>query len=286
MQHAAESGRRPDAEERGTSPSRFRNALAGSVLLVIGTTACGDAEETPRVILPVATEASGLAEAATDLGYRVALEQARLVLRDVEFTMAGEAHSALWNLTDAIVRPAYAHPGHLQNGDATGLLPGRHVVAWSADEALPLGDATLLVGSYASANFTFGFGETVDGLAPEDPLLQHSAWLRGTATRDGETFPFEAIVDAPPDRALVGIPFAEEVTEHAPARLAFRLLLRDPLEGDTLFDGIDFAALATAQDGALLFSPASPALAPAYDVLRRRLLTHDHYAFGGAAPGT
>lgn len=254
--------------------------------LLGGGIGCGDPEETPRVELLVATDA-GLTGATTDLRYEIELDHARLVVRDIEFTMAGEAHSARWHWTDALLSTAFAHPGHLQNGDATGVLPGRRVVEWS-EATHSLGMATLLVGSYASANFTFGTGEPSDGITAEDAPWQHTAWLRGTASRDGTSFVFEAAVDAPSDRRLVGIPFAEEVTESMPSQIDFRLLLRDPVEGDTLFDGIDFAALDDEQDGRVELTPAasSPAHELAYDVLRRRLLTHDHYVFAGVSPET
>ncbi len=248
--------------------------------LAVGLGACGDPEEATRVDLTVLVDATGLEPVTTDLGYEVTLDAARLGLGDLLFTVAGEAHTAaLWRaLTGALVPVAHAHPGHFQAGDVTGELRGRFVADWLDGAGAELGVATLLAGTYQSANFTFVAAGEADGLAVDDPLAGHTALLAGVATRAAETVAFTALIDTPVDRALLGAPFVLRVRAASRERLGLRLLSRDPLEGDTLFDGVDFGAADEDGDGQLLLSAAaSGAAATAYTRLARTLQTHDHF---------
>ena len=86
-------------------------------------------------------------------------------------------------------------------------------------------------------------------------------------------------VDSPEGRLIVGVPCVLAVTEGASPTFAFELLLRDPNESDTLFDGLDFAALDSDGDGEVVLSEA--ATPDAYNLLRRTLQTHDHFNFAG-----
>jgi hypothetical protein len=83
----------------------------------------------------------------------------------------------------------------------------------------------------------------------------------------------------PVGRELLGAPFEYEVTATDAIRLEVRLLTRDPLEGDSLFDGVDFIALDGDGDGQLAIEPEAEqqSLVEAYNKLRRALLTHDHF---------
>jgi hypothetical protein len=247
-----------------------------TIVLAVVLSACGEPEEAPRVDLPVFVDSSGIAAVTTDLGYSVELTAACAAIEDITFTIAGEAHEAsLWRRLSRLVIPAaHAHPGHYQGGDVTGELRGRFVLGWLPEGSTDLGRATLLAGTYKSANFTFTRGAAKDG-----ELSGHTAVLRGRAKKGGKTVKLTAILDAPEGRELIGAPFELEVREGSRERLGIRLVMTDPLEGDSLFDGIDFAALDADGDGELALEPSSKekAVLDAYNLLRRRFMTHDHF---------
>lgn len=261
-------------------PGLFLPALPG----------CGGPEEAVRVELPVVVDPSGLSTVTTDLGYTVEVTEARLMVENVSFAIAGEAHTAslLQRIGDLIVPSAYAHPGHYQGGDVTGELRGRFVLDWLPGGRPPLGSASLLVGTYQSANFTFATARTDDGLAEGDGLVGHTAILRGRATKDAQVVTFTALIDSPADRALVGVPFEFELKETSTVQLNLRLDAQDPLEGDTLFDGLDFAALDADGDGQLTLDAAAtePVVVNAYNLLKRTLQTHDNYEVRATSPAT
>ncbi len=258
--------------------ARFTTLALSSSLFA----ACARPEEAPRVELPVVVDASGVTRVTTDLGYTVELVEARVMVRDLVFLVAGEAHAnGPWRaISELLIPSAFAHPGHVQGGTVTGELRGRFLLDFlpGGDDA-ELGWATLLVGAYGSANFVFARAEASDGLAPDDPLLGHTALLRGHASKGGDTVAFTALIDSPEGRELTGAPFELEVTAASRERLGIRLLTEDALEGDTVFDGIDFAALDVDGDGALSIEPATeePSVRDALNQLRRTFQTHDHF---------
>jgi hypothetical protein len=257
---------------------------ACGALLACSLLGCGEAEEAPRVSVALVSDASGMGPTRTDLGYEVELLDAAVAIEDVLFATAGEAHegSLLRRMSDWLVPVAVAHPGHFQNGDITGELRGRFVVRWNPDAAQTLGRATLLAGKYRSANFTFAEATEADGLTAEDALLGHTASLRGRATRGGSSLEFSVVVDSPAGRDLIGAPFNVDVQRSRPLALAFRLLLADPAEADTMFDGVDFASL-PASGGVLVIGPTNtePGLVDAYNRIRRALQSHDHFEVRG-----
>jgi hypothetical protein len=259
-------------------PAARSGALA--VLVAAAALGCSGPEEAARVDLAVVAESSGVVPVETDLGYMVQLEHARVLVVNLEFNIAGEAHvSLLRRLSDFLVPRANAHPGHFQGGDVTGELRGRFVLEWAPGRApQPIGTATLLVGAYESADFTFGHAAIADGLAGDDPLLGHTAVLTGTASRQGATWTFDVVLDAPEGRRLTGAPFRHAVTESSREALGLRLLTQDPLEGDSLFDGLDFGALDADADGHVAIGPGSTEEGTdAYDQIRRTFQTHDHF---------
>lgn len=246
--------------------------------------ACSDAQEAERVALPVVVDNRGMTPVQTDLGYDVTLSQARLVVDDLEFTIAGEAHTSIWQrLGDLMVPQAHAHPGHYQGGDVTGELRGHFILDLIAGNPAPLGVAELIVGTYQASNFTFGHATAADGLPEGDPLIGHTAHLLGQAAKDGASHAFRIEIDAPVDRQLVGAPFQVAIDASSQLTLGFELMTIDPLEGDTLFDGIDFGALPVS-DGAVELTATSGdrAVVDAYDNLRRTFLTHDHFKIGAS----
>ncbi len=260
--------------------------MLGLLLLSLGHSACDSAREAPRVELAVWSDDSGLAQVVTDLGYTVELTEARLCLSDMAFTVAGEVHSAsLWQRVWAALGAsrAFAHPGHYQGGEVTGELLGRFIANFTPEMTEQLGTATLLTGSYRAANFSFARASEDDGLGQDDPLLTHSTLLRGRATQGEASVEFEVLVDAPIGRELVGIPFEHRVSENSRERLGLRLLTELTDKSATLFDAIDFAALAALGadgTGALRIDSdvsADSPLALAYIALRQRLSSHDFY---------
>lgn len=250
-------------------------ALAAGLLTI---TACSDATEAPRVTLPVVVDASEFSVVQTDLGYEIAIASAQIALRDLVFTVAGEAHTAsLWDTVYAAVVPAaQAHPGHYQGGEVTGELLGEFTIEWPTDDGRHLGDATLIAERYSAANFTFSRGSS-EALGEDHALVGHTAIFVGTATKDGNETAFTIVVDSPEDRELVGVPFEATIASDDTRTLGLQLTPLDATEGDTLFDAIDFATLDVDGDGHISIAPDIAAVEDAYNVFRRTFQTHDHY---------
>ncbi len=239
-----------------------KTAIAGLLCVV----ACAGSSEAPVVELPVEVAAAGVVAVTNDLGYTITISAMRTALRDIEFTILGETHESL------LRESALAHPGHSAGGDVTGELVGELVVDWLADGAA-LGTATLIVGDYQGANFTFRRASAAsDGLAPDDVLVGHTMTMAGNAS-GAVTVDFTAVIDIDEDTPMVGAPFAQVVTESAPAKLALGLLTIDPSEGDSLFDGIDFALADDDDDGVVAIVPGQDI----HNILKRNVQVHDHY---------
>jgi hypothetical protein len=248
-------------------------------LALLALSGCSEAEAAKRVDLQVVADGRGLEPITTDLGYEVELSSAVMVAEDLQFTTAGEAHASLWRrISDTLIRVARAHPGHYQGGEVTGELQGHFVLRFIPGETHEVGTATLLVGQYSAVKLTLAHA-TSDDVAEDEPLLDHSARLVGSASRDDSTVEFEITLSSPDARQLVGIPFTEEITEATPGPLVVRLLTLDPLEKDTLFDGVDFAVLDADADGQVLVDPAATDTesVAAYNLFRRTFQTHDHF---------
>jgi hypothetical protein len=237
------------------------------------------------VSLPVRADAHDIEVIETDRGYTIELSEARLAVADLQFAIAGEEHAASpWRtLHDWLVPVAHAHPGHSSGGDVTGELLGDFVIHWLPRAEAPLGLATLLEGDYQSANFAFARAVPEQGLPADDALLGHTAVLRGTATRGAERLPFVAVLDASDTEELVGVPFQADIRAGVPTVIGFELLPRDPFEGDTLFDGIDFVRLARDADGVVNIMPGAsdPEIAVAYERLLTTFQTPDHFRMQG-----
>lgn len=249
--------------------------IALALALATALWGCQGAQEAEQVRLPVEVDASGIEPVDTDLGYTVRLDRVRLSLGDLVFTIAGEVHTAtLWEKAQRWCLPqAHAHPGHYQGGDVTGELPGTFLVDWLAQDGQTLGEATLLAGTYSAANFTF---YRAQGLG-DDPMEGHSAHLEGTATQGERSYTFTLLVDAPEGRQLVGAPLEATLDAQSQGRLLLRFVPQDALEGDTLFDGVDFAALDSDGDGHITLAPGDSAVEDTYNRFTRVFLTHDHY---------
>jgi hypothetical protein len=255
-----------------------RPNLHAAVLVSALVTACSEAQEAKRVTLPVTTDGAGLEVVTNDLGYTIEVASAAVVAEDVKFAIAGEAHTGLLRrLSDAVVPLAHAHPGHYQGGEVTGEMPGHFVMRFAPGSSALLGTATLLAGQYHSVNITLSHA-TAEDVPADDPLLEHSAILLGTASRDGVETHFRASIDSPAARDIVGIPFDANVDAGERA-LALRMLTLDPLQQDTLFDGLDFALLDADEDGEVSIGPEATDAdtVAAYNQLRRTLQTHDHF---------
>jgi hypothetical protein len=242
-----------------------------SIVLAVLALGCSS-EEAPRVSLPVVVDASGVIPVTNDVGYVVTVTRARTALRDLQFTVGGEAHVALIHrVARWIVPVAHAHPGHQSGGDVTGELPGPVLVDWLADGAV-IGQASLIVGRYGGANFTFRRASAAD-VPAGDPIVGHTIAVEGTASKGGRTVAFSAVVDVDEGAQLVGAAFEQTVDEGTARSLGLRLLHADPTNpADTLWNGVDFFAIAAAEDHA--------AIAPgqeSHNLLRRVFQVHDHY---------
>jgi hypothetical protein len=257
------------------SPCRpTRNIATSLYLALMAAGGCGS-EEAPRVSLPVKVDASQARQATTsDLGYTVRLTRARAALEDLQFTTGGEAHLALLDRVQRWFIPrAEAHPGHGAGGEVVGELRGQFLVDWLSDDAA-MGIAVLVASHYRGANF--GFRNASAGeLPPGDPLAGHTFHLEGTASKDGRTVSFTALLDVDVTASLIGAPFDHQVSEGSSDVLGLRLLPADPTDGrDTLWNQVDFLALADAASATTVHIAAPQ---EAHNRLVRALRTHDHY---------
>ena len=248
-----------------SSPSTLALALGSFVLL----SACGESQAPVQVELPVVINATGPAQSTTDLGYTVVLTEARIALSDVRFMSGENEHSSrLRPLYDLLVPTALAHPGHSEGGVIHGELTGSFEIDLVTATDLTLGPATLLATDYTSATFT---------LAALSDQPEASFFLAGTASRNDMSTPFTIAIAAPAGREITGIRFEANVPPQpsSDARISLRLTLDSLFREHSLFDTIDFAALAS--HGELHLEAGSAE--PAYLELRRRLLSHDHVEF-------
>ena len=75
----------------------------------------------------------------------------------------------------------------------------------------------------------------------------------------------------------MGAPFEVSIDEGSAGRLLLRFVTVDPLEQDTVFDGIDFAVLDDDNDGQVRIGPDVVEVEEAYNTFRRTFQTHDHF---------
>jgi hypothetical protein len=257
----------------------MRRPRSACCLAACALWACSDAKEAERVELRVVTDGAALTRVTSDLGYVVELASASVAASELKFTIAGEVHAGAgrW-LSDRLIRAAHAHPGHFQGGEVTGELPGSFILRFAPGEVHELGFATLLVGTYKSANLTLAYADDTQVEGGES-LVGHTAALHGTATREGADVEFEILLDSPAGRELVGIPFEQRISLNTRDVLTLRLSPLDPREMDTLFDGVDFDTLDDDADGRVRIAPeaSDDATLAAYNAIRRRFQTHDHF---------
>jgi hypothetical protein len=254
---------------------------AFSLTTLIALAACQDSQPAVRVSIPVEVDGAGMKPSTNDLGWTVTLTTFRFALRDMQFTILGEMHArahrgVLRRLAALVEGEAWAHPGHYAGGEVTGELPGPLIADFFATERRALGLATLLTGIYHGANFFFRHAEATDGLASDDPLLGHTAYLVGSATKEGRTIDFRAQVDIDDGTQVVGAPFELAVKPETQTTLGFEALTTDPVENQSLFQLLDFGAYDTDGDHRIDIVPGTEAHA----IFRRTLVTHSHYFVG------
>jgi hypothetical protein len=122
-------------------------------------------------------------------------------------------------------------------------------------------------------NLHFRTASKQDALDADDPLTGHTAHIEGTAQKDDVSVSFVALLDVAPDTEMVGGPFDAEVTSESTEILTLRVHTVDPVENDTLFDGLAFDALDDDDDGNVEISPG----AAAHNILMKTVIRHDHY---------
>lgn len=248
------------------------SALAGLLLASLGGCAF-DSEGAERIPARILVDGDGVTAIDTDLDYHVELTRCRVAIDTLELTTNGETHASLLRpLWDVIVPDAFAHPGHYAGGEVVGELPGRHVFDWRDDGAL-IGEATLLDTQYNGANFSFTRAKVEDGVTPDDPIVGHTFEIVGTATLGDETWDFSVLLDQDEGRRVVGLPLDIDLAGDEEVALGLELFTRDPIEGDTIFDGIDFALLDDDGDHVVVIAPDTDA----YNLLRRSTQAHDYY---------
>ena len=257
----------------GAGPKALVAALALS-----GLAGCDfDTNLAPRVELDIVVDASGVIEHENDLGYHIELTRCRVAIADIELTTDGEMHASLTRdvldgIHDLFVPTAYAHPGHAAGGEVVGEIPGRFVFDWR-DDGRVLGLATMLVAAYSGANFGLTRAEATEGLDPDDPIIGHTFDIAGEATLDGVTVTFEVMLDQDEGRQIIGVPLDLSIDEDSDEAIGLSLAVVNPVEADTVFDGIDFHALDDDADGHVVLEPETDA----YNRVRRQLQAHSHY---------
>ncbi|MBA3549559.1 MAG: hypothetical protein H0T76_24040 [Nannocystis sp.] len=235
---------------------------------------CTPSQEAQRVQLEVEVDDAALVIGDNDLGWRVELGTARIAVMDLQFSILGEGHDASAWLPSWLIGRAWAHPGHLSGGDVTGELGGEFILDWTGAGGMQLGTAEMLTGVYQGLNFGFrAAAGASDGLVVDDPLLGHTAHFAGTASKAGQVVMFTAQVDIEAGTQMVGAPFEIEVGPTSAAPVVLQLFPVDPVEGLSLFDGLDFAALDADGDGLVAIVPGEDA----HNFLRRTLQSHVHY---------
>lgn len=246
--------------------------LATAATLSLG--ACSEgSQEAERVELPVFTSAAGLSPVNNALGYTITITSARMAISDVGFTTNGELHvkrAPLWKRL--LINEAQAHPGHYAGGDMIGELAGRHVATFG-QAGEQLGTATMITGQYNGLNLTLTQATANDGLGAQDPMLGHSVELVGQAKRGERTIRFTARIQQDEGRQVVGAPFDQEITKDAKGKIELMLMSQAPGSQETLFEGVDFEALDQDSDDAVEIAPG----APAHNLIRRALSTHEFY---------
>lgn len=239
--------------------------------------ACTASQEAVQVQLDVQLDASGISPTTNDAGWAVELTTARIAASDLQFTILGEMHGATASLggrlSDWLLARAWAHPGHYAGGDVTGELAGDFIFDWLGHDGMKLGAADMLIGDYNGLNFTFRAATAADGLEATDPLLGHAVHFVGVARKAGQEVGFTAVLDLAAGTQVVGAPFEDTVDAASVDPIEFQFLPRDPIEGKSLFDGLDFAALDDDADGSVSIGPGDEA----HNILRRTLQSHVHY---------
>jgi hypothetical protein len=234
------------------------------VAILVATAGC-TGSEAARVELPVTTDPTPFAAATTDLGYAITITQMEAAVTAIQFTIEGESHE------DASARIVAPHPGHAAGGEVTGELPGDFILTWNGQAHDPLGTGTLIVGDYHGANFAFRAATASDTVLSTS-IVGHSIHIAGTATKAGETHPFDMLFDVEVDTSVIGAVFEDTVGASSTETLAIAFYPTDAYERDTAFDGFDFFALPRTGD-AIEIRPGSAA----HNILRRTIQSHDHY---------
>lgn len=248
-------------------------ALAGLLPLALLVGCAFDSEPAERTPARIVVDAEGVTAVDTDLAYHVELTRCRVAIDTIEFTTNGEMHASLLQRAWGLVVPdAFAHPGHYAGGEVVGELPGRHVLDWLDDRAL-IGEATLLDAQYNGANFSFTRAKVEDGVQPDDPIVGHTFEIAGTVTLEDETWELSVLLDQDDGRRVVGLPMDIHLGGDDEVELGIELFTRDPIEGDTVFDGLDFALLDDDGDHVIVIEADTDA----YNLLRRSTQAHDYY---------
>lgn len=254
-----------------------RRCLAAALSLGVALSAgCAfDSEVADRTAVDVIVDSSAIVTSETDMGYRVELSRCRMAIDGIQFTTDGEQHASLMGpVIDLLIPTAHAHPGHYGGGEVVGELAERRVFDWRADGTV-LGEAILLDAEYTGANFGFTRARVEDGVHPDDPIVGHTFQIEGTATLDDERWEFSILLDQDEGRRVVGLPLSLDVDPSVDDALvlAMELHVDDPVERESLFDGIDFAVLDEDGDHVVVLEPGSDA----YNRLRRNTQGHAHY---------
>ena len=227
-----------------------------ALLLLAFWVGCSPSEEATTVTRPLHVDGAGITAVQSDLGYTITLTAARAVITNVQFIRAQDvvARGPLSGPPMSwLVGTAHAHPGHGDGGTVVGELPGEHVVDWLGQTDAAIGEA-MLIGEANGLTFAFASPTSVQ--------------IAGVASKDGVDHPFAADFDLR-NIAVEGVPFLLDALNAEAWGL--QLTTADPFEGDTLFDGIDFATAtwSVGDEG--------------HNRLGRALRTHDHYVVSGVA---
>jgi hypothetical protein len=213
-----------------------------SLLPLLLFVACGESgtgEESVRFTLAFEVNAEGRSF-ETRSGWQVELEEAHLAVGPLAlFSNAAPSASLLDRLRELVIPVAYAHAGfdEYDGGTVRGELLATVVLDLSREG--PQGRVELdgVAGPVRSATLE---------LAPAGDAVLHGAqaWVRGTATRGGESIPFAGGLHLPNDaksRRVAGIPAELELAEGETVVVT--------VHPERWFAEADFASLPEAADG-------------------------------------
>ena len=191
--------------------------------------ACGSDTGRARVDFDANVISQQLSGDANEFGYTVELSRAELSLTRLAFFEGEPLFTRTWQQTisDLLISPAYAHPGHYTPGEALADILVEQQFDLLSDAPMRWGAGNGVTGDYASAELDLGNGASA------------AIVLEGTATGPAGTIPFIASLDGAQE--IIGLTAGFEVLDR-PMEIDVHVDL------NALVERIDFGRVASAEE--------------------------------------